>query len=181
MQTIHLSHSQVSAHNLFLCVFRSFSLCPFHLFPASGNPIHLTLRIISSNQGPLGRQGRALRDRLTNSLMGLDFPPVHHLRKPTLGQSPLHIVSYGCHLATWLCFLCVHHAHTHTYTHTQTHPLAACSPIYYSDLAQIIDSSCREQFEGATTQKNSLTRTSTCSQVTGLSLGLSFQIWKRDE
>lgn len=120
MQSIRLSHSQIPSHNLLLCVFHTLppSLSAFfHLFPATGNPIHLTLRIISSNQDPLGRQGRALRDRLTNSLMRLDLPPVHHLRKPTLGQSPLLIVSYGLHLSMGFCFLLVC-AHIDTQTHT---------------------------------------------------------------
>lgn len=39
-------------------------------YPAAGNPIHLTLRIKSSNHGPHNRQGRTLRERLTNSGIG---------------------------------------------------------------------------------------------------------------
>lgn len=105
--SLSLSDFILQSFSLLVSHSPSFPLCPFHLFPASGNPIHLTLRIISSNQGPLSRQGRAPRDRLSNSLMGLDLPPVHHLRKPTLGQSPLHIVSYGCHLGV-LFFVCTH-------------------------------------------------------------------------
>lgn len=124
-------HSSFSLSDFIL---QSFSLCftlslllslyPFHLFSASGNPIHLTLRIKSSNQGPHNRQGRALGDRLTNSLMGLDFPPVRHLRNPTLGQLPLQIVSYGCHLGMGFCFqhtLTHIQAHTHKHTHAHTH------------------------------------------------------------